>query len=370
MMKFRIQIFGTFGMVMLSCMPTLFSQGYTLEGVVFDHETRLPVSLATVYINGTSIGTITDVQGKFRLDQVFLPCELILSHVSYMVRSITLRDSTQTKGLQLQLDKKIIELREATIIHELLHDEYLRKFKLWFLGEDFEEYGADILNDSSLLIHIGENEEFTVEATHPIKVILPVTGYMVTVDLVNFNVKYRDDIDGYHCSILGYYFFEPVDVESRREQRMLARARAEAFYNSSMHFCKSLYHNQLLQNGYLFERNCNPSDDPDIIPVEGPDFTGSYGQDEYGNRRLLLTRFICRDFTIAYNYNSRNRPVDLTYLQSNPIRVEYSGLRFLRDSVYLYPSGRVPENSVAFIGSIGRKGVASMLPEDYIPSMQ
>lgn len=369
-MNFRILIFGTIGMVMLSCMLPLFSQGHTLEGVVFDRETRKPVSLATVYINGTSIGTITDLQGNFRLNHVMLPCELIVSHVSYTVERIALRDFSQTKGFQLLLEKKIVALREATIIHDNLREEYLKRFRKWFLGDEHEKYGAEILNDSSLQILIGENEEFNVEATLPIKIRLPVTGYILTVDLVTFDLRYSEDIDGYHCSILGYYFFEPVDVRSRRELRMLARARAEAYYNSSMHFCKSLYHNQLIQNGYLFERNCPPEDEADAVPAEGPDFIGSYGQDEYGNQRLLLTRFICRDFTIAYNYNSRNRPVDLTYLQSNPIRVEYSGLRFLRDSVYLYPSGRIPENSIAFIGSIGRKGVASMLPEDYIPSMQ
>ena len=368
-MKFRSLIAVIVGWIVLTSTPSLFSQVYTVEGVVVDHETGLPVPLATVYINGTSIGTITDTQGNFRLSQVFLPCELILSHVSYAVRSITLRDSAQIKGLQLQLEKKIIQLREATIIREILRNEYLKRFKIWFLGEDYDQYGAEILNDSALLIHVGENEDFTVEATEPINVYLPVTGYMMKADLVNFQLRYRKDMEGYLCSILGYYYFEPLDVRSRREQRMLARARTEAYYNSRMHFCKSLYHNQLLQNGYLFERSCRPEEAEAGLPG-GPDFVGSYGEDEYGNQRLLLTRFICDNFKITYNFNSRNRPVDLTYLQSNPMRVDISGLRFLQDSVYIYPSGRIPENSTAFSGSIGKKGVAFMVPEDYIPSMQ
>ncbi len=356
---------------MLICATGAFSQQvYTVEGQLLDRENMQPVPLAAVYINGTSIGTVTDARGHFRLGTVFLPCELILSHVSYNVSSIALRDSSQLQDLRLFMERRIIELREATVYTHHLRDEYLTRFKLWFLGREYEQYGAEIVNDSMLLIEIGENEQFSVEAPEPLEIFLPVTGYMLKVDLVNFDLTYSEEIEGYHCSILGYYFFEPRDPASGREQRKLARARTEAYYNSSMHFCKSLYHNQLLENGYLLETTCHPAVEEDADRRSAPDFIADYGQDEYGNNRLLLTRFSCYDFQITYHFNSRNRPVDLTYLQSNPMRVEQSGLRFLRDSVYIYPSGRIPENTVAFSGSIAEKGVISMVPEDYIPSMQ
>ena len=32
-------------------------------------------------------------------------------------------------------------------------------------------------------------------------------------------------------------------------------------------------------------------------------------------------------------YVTRNRPADLTYLDSNPTRVEWSGLKFLQDTI-------------------------------------
>jgi hypothetical protein len=137
-----------------------------------------------------------------------------------------------------------------------------------------------------------------------------------------------------------------------------------------MHFCKSLYHNKLAENGYLLERNCEADSLQENVPGSSPDFIASYGRDAYGNQRLELTRFACKNFWITYNYNGRKRPVDLTYLVSNPSRIEWSGLTFLKDTVHIYPSGRIPENSMLFSGSIGEKGVAFRLPEDYIPSMQ
>ena len=95
-----------------------------------------------------------------------------------------------------------------------------------------------------------------------------------------------------------------------------------------------------------------------------------YNQDAYDNQELLLTGFKCKEFRVTFYYNSRNRPVDLTYLDSNPNRIEWSDLRFLQDSIRIYPTGRIPGNSILFSNSMGRKRVASMLPEDYIPAMR
>ena len=369
-MSLRTNTTGISGIIFLMLSLSVFPQGYKVTGNVTEWRTGLPISLATVYINGTSLGTITDNLGNFHLDHVILPCELILSHVSYQVKRIPLMDSAQLTGLQLEMENRVVELQEATVTHKDLHEEYLRRFKQWFLGKNYEKQHAEILNDSVLLFQIMEDDQFTAEATEPLKIHLPVTGYLLSVDLVHFELRYREEMQGYHCSILGYYYFEPQRVTNSREQRTIARARVEAYYNSSMHFCKSLYHNQLRENGYLLESYCGEEAGNTGHPAPGPDFVGSYGSDEYGNTRLLLTRIKCPVFRITYHFNSRNRPVDLTYLDWNPSRIKWSGLQFLRDSVYIYPSGRIPENDILFSGSIGDKRIAFMLPEDYIPSMQ
>jgi hypothetical protein len=360
---------GVFLLLSYAALP-IFSQTYGVEGAVTDDLSGLPVPLASVYINGTSQGTITEENGFFRLRYLTLPCELIFSHVSYEPERMILTDTAQLRDMHIRLKRRMIPLQEATIIHQQLRSEYLRKFKRWFLGSDYEALGAELLNDSVLIFNIRENEQFSVDAKAPLWVEISATGYTIRVDLVLFDLRYQEETGGYHCSILGYYFFNPRELRSPHEQRQLARARAEAYYNSPAHFCKSLYHNQLLENGYLFERSCMPASSRVDDRPAAPDFMGSYVTDAYGNEQLLLTRFICRDFQIRYNFNSRNRPVDLTYLQSNPMKVELSGLLFLSDSIYIYPSGRVPENSMLFSGSIGKKGIATMLPEDYIPSMQ
>ena len=199
---------------------------------------------------------------------------------------------------------------------------------------------------------------------------LPLTGYVLKVDLVHFRLSYSEDLKGYHCSILGYYYFDPVDARSGRERRSFARARVQNFYNSSMHFCRSFYHNQLAENGYTLQSTCSSTEQG--IPRSDYRFNlkAEYAEDSYGNRMLILTKSSCNDFLISYHENSRQRPVDLSYLDKDRSTKKYSRLSFLSDTVRILPSGRIPENSLLFGGSIGEKRIACLLPEDYIPSMQ
>ncbi len=362
----RLLIIGLILSIGTSALP----QGIQISGSVTDRTSGLPIPDVTVYMNGSTNGTTTDETGQFNLEGIVLPGELIISHVSYDLERILLMDPATLDDLRVTLDLRVFQLEEATVIHSSVRIYYLEKFKAWFLGTDFKEYGAEITNDSILIFSIYENEQFSVYANEPLIVSLPETGYTLKVDLIKFDLRYDQALGGFHCSILGYYFFDPVDPGSHRKASDLARKRAEHYYNSSMHFCRSLYHNSLAENGYIFEKACSSGSTGAGEEDTGPDFIASYGPDAFGNRQLTLTNFNCPSFNITFCYNARNRPVDLTYLDSNPSRLEFSGLTFLQDTIRIYPSGRIPENFILFSNSIGQKGVASMLPEDYIPSMR
>jgi len=347
-----------------------FSQTFDLKGLVRDHETGLPIEDVTVYINGTTKGSITDHSGQFRLAGINLPCELILSHVSYQLQNIAIQDSSKLENLNFTLQKRIFKLEEATVFSATLRTQYLEQFKRWFLGVNYTEQEAEILNDSVLAFNMYDSAQFSVDANGPILVHLPLTGYTLKVDLVHFHLLYKEELEAFHCSILGYYYFDPMDPRSRREGRNMARARVRNFYNSSMHFCRSLYYNQLAENGFVFENACPPEKETAYSKDYRYDIKAEYINDEVGNKLLMLTHSSCNDFQIVYHENARHRPVDLTYLNNERSTFIYSKLSFLADTIHFYKSGRIPENTILFGGSIGKKGIAYMLPEDYIPSMQ
>ena len=101
----------------------IFSQGNHVSGKIIDRESGMPIDAATAYINGTSTGTTTDPSGVFQLDNVSLPSELIISHVSYELSRIDLQDASKLENLLYSMDKKVVMLEEATLIHD--HPQYL-----------------------------------------------------------------------------------------------------------------------------------------------------------------------------------------------------------------------------------------------------
>jgi len=346
------------------------SQSFDVTGQIKDLQSGDPIEDVTVYINGTARGTTTDQSGYFTLHSVSLTSELILSHVSYQLESILLQDSTALENMSYTLQKRVIKLQEVTVISESLKTKHMERFKTWFLGMNYMEEQAKILNDSVLIFNILGNNQFSVDATEAIQVHLPLAGYILNVDLVHFRLIYKEEFEGYHCSILGYYYFNPIEAKSRRERRNMARTRVRSFYNSAMHFCRSLYQNKLAENGYTLQNACQPKEENANSKDYRFDIKAEYITDDYGNKHLMLTHSACNNFLITYHENNRKRPVDLSYLDSERSIRKFSGLSFLSDTVHILPSGRVPENSILFSNLIGQKGVAYMLPEDYIPSMQ
>ena len=346
------------------------AQGYPLAGQVLDDETGDPIEYVTAYVNGTTRGTTTDSEGRFVMEGIVLPCELVLSHVSYKVRLVTLADTTGITLLNLRLRKKVIKLLEVTVIHDRLREVYLSRFKGWFLGSEYRSLNAEILNDSALIFIALEGEQFEAYSNEPLEILLPETGYRVKTELVHFNLNYKEELGRFHCSILGYFFFEEIIAQTRRKQRAIARNRVETFYNTRLHFCRSLYNNPLADNGYQLNRICyGENENPSGDQFE-PDFTYWYANDQSGSSVLHLSDFPCRTFTISFYHKSRNKPIDLTYLYAHPENRDLSRIWFLKDTIRIYPSGRVAENSILFNNTIGEKGVAWMLPDDYIPSMQ
>lgn len=345
-----------------------YSQVHNISGTVSDRENGEPIPFLTVYVNGTTTGTITDQAGHFELSGILLPCDLVLSHISYALHLITIQDTVNLSVFNVNLSRKIFPLKEATVIHNRLRDKYMERFKGWFLGPDYAEVNAEILNERALIFITLEEDQFEAYANEPLDIFLPETGYRVKTDLVHFRFLKKEELDGYHVSTLGYFFFEDLEADSRQQHKQMMRNRAAAYYNSRLHFCRSLYNNTLAENGYMFDRTCYDDEETAAGEFLKPDYTFWYEDQSAGKPILCLAEFTCPHFALAQYQKVGNRPIDLTYLYPHPNNAMASGLVFLKDTVHIYSTGRVAENSILFSGSIGDKGVAWMLPDDYIPS--
>lgn len=117
-MRFSVGFF-----ISLSLGVSTYSQN--LRGYVVDKETKQPVYYATIYFNGTSVGTYSDRNGCFVLNIAnFSTMPLTISALGYF--STTIDNLLSEKQIVVELNRKLIELDEERSMPEI-NKEYERR---------------------------------------------------------------------------------------------------------------------------------------------------------------------------------------------------------------------------------------------------
>ena len=257
--------------VLLLFPVALYSQ-HTITGIVLDSLTQEPLPSATVYVNGTTLGTATDVEGRFELKDVSLPATVVFSFVGYQTQAIELNRYPESLTISLKTND---ELPEVVVSGKknMPNKEDLDYFKSFFLGDDKWSKQARILNEDALLFYrtteyytpLSEDEiimarrgwvnanqiagtYFKAWASEPLIIDLPSLGYEVYVDLVRFEVKREKAITTH--DMLGYFYYKPYTKMSQRQARTIEGNRMRAYYGSTQHFLRSLSEDRLTENGY------------------------------------------------------------------------------------------------------------------------
>ncbi len=86
-----------------------------VKGVVIDEISQTPIANANVYFEATSIGTSSDEQGRFTIENVPMgPMVLRISHIGYQQKSVTVRlMAGEIKSVKILLTPKILNLNEV-----------------------------------------------------------------------------------------------------------------------------------------------------------------------------------------------------------------------------------------------------------------
>lgn len=409
-------------LAILLFIPILVYGQNNISGIVLDCLTQKPIPFATVYVNGTTKGTITDAQGFFDIDNISFPSTIVISHIGYLPQAKYV--VSNSSELLIELQTKVRELSEINITDMSLREKNVRTFESMFLGEDDWGKNAIIKNDSVLTFDISYNSKkffvndsidngikqgfiknfsewgedslyfiikelstFKASASEPLVIDLPLLGYKLNVDLVDFTIQYIGDRA--QCDILGYFYYIPYDTNRKSKLKKYDKNRRLVYYNSSQHFLRSLYDNKLEQNGYrLAEANINSklnlqmllgdvlggvggklSESINSIMSQGITKLESIRIDPYSkktdNNDMQILGLRDRRLYVLYYYKSNGSPINLKDNQtSNPYYL--SEIRFLKDTCTYTKEGIVPDNSIIFLGEISKKRVAACLPDDYI----
>lgn len=367
----------------------VFSQK-NLEGRVIDNNNS-GISNATIFINGTTIGTISDSNGYFILENVTAPCHIGVSHIKYEPNMINFKDTTYS-NITIFLKARNIQLKQVKVSNRNKRANNVNSFKNNFLGYDYFGKMAILLNDNDLfftnkyvyketkmpknltlygdikkeIIHKNDGDyiihkEITnksVSAKAPLKIDLPYLGYRIHTELIDYQVNWNNN-HNQMCTFLGYYFFTPY----KPERRKYIIRRKKAYYNSSLHFCRSIYKNQLKNNGFqlleVTENSRLKTRETKLINRDSLNIV-------FQNNVLQIIGLKGKHFTIIYNCRSNGSPKDLNThkLNSGPQSLIY----FNSDTCKINSNGIISDNSIIFGGSISEKKVGALLPENYSPN--
>ncbi|MBS1657489.1 MAG: carboxypeptidase-like regulatory domain-containing protein [Bacteroidetes bacterium] len=93
-----------------------YSNAQTLSGTVKDESNSEPLIGANVVIKGTSIGVVTDEDGKFSLDvgNRSFPITLMISYVGFVTRDFTVNEVSSKLSFRLEADRVVLSEVQIT----------------------------------------------------------------------------------------------------------------------------------------------------------------------------------------------------------------------------------------------------------------
>jgi hypothetical protein len=357
--------------IILFCPIALFGQQIT--GIVFDGDSNMPVDLATVYIDGTTVGSTTSSDGRFVLNSPATSGEIVVSHLSYNTEVVSFEKITNL-NITIALIPRIFTLKQVSKSSINLRWKNLQYFKDMFLGSDDWGRSAIIENDSVLFFKVEHYDydfndsaqekrikSIEVEATAPIKISLPKLGYTLQYDLVRFKDMVDTILNRRVISTQGYYYYQPMQTSNRMKEREYRRNRLLAFYYSPQHFIRSFSNNKLLKNGYLLYEHLHDSvqDSVSFFYLDSCDCT------IYSSYDVMITGMKDRLFYILY-FEFNDKPVDLT--RTRILREWKRSAIYFKDDVCIFrKDGSLPGGSVIFDKGIGEKKIGAALPFEYKP---
>ncbi len=311
----------------------------TIKGTIINQSTDSVIYMATVYFNGTSVGTYSDKNGHFELDiSKFKPMPITISALGYY--SITLSAYSPDKLQDVFLTPKVFELKEVVIgpgkkAYDNSRVRNLKIFKNEFLGESVNSYECEIINEDDLIFD-SANGILKAFASKPLIVRNNNLSYTITYYLDKFELNETQK----SLIILGNVIFRDDSQSADQSQKQkIDKERKKAFYGSRLHFFRSLWKDDIKAAGFAIK--------------------------SLGNKELKYDSFVLQSDSI------RNG-TDLKFLKdSGDLIITYypkyarTWIKLLKQKVSFDKFGYFDPSGINWGGKMSGDRIADLLPYDY-----
>lgn len=240
---------GCFLVTLIFCFEVISAQSH-IQGRVVLAETGAPVPGSSIFINNTSKGTVAGADGRFRLEDV--PAgkhELIISAVGYETVVYPFTDKQLPLQLKVEMLLKVKELENVTVepYTEEGWDKWGNTFWENFIGHTENAARCRIRNKESIRFrYFRKSNRLIAFSDEALQIENKALGYTISYQLEDFEINFNDKSSFF----MGYSLYN----EDRKERNSWQRKRDKAYYGSLMHFMRSLYANNLAEQGFEVRR--------------------------------------------------------------------------------------------------------------------
>lgn len=345
----------------------------TFRGWVRQKGTNEPVIGASVFLNGTTIGGITDEKGNYEIKGIPSGThQLVISFIGFATNSYQIKASGgNTYILNTFLSPKTKELEAVEVISRPLVDSsewsmHYRAFKKEFIGYSPNSRRCELENPEAIGFTYDQDEDLLkAHAEEPIIVINKSLGYKIQCQLVSFEKRKQET--KFHIRAL----FEDLEASNRRVSKRWNRNRKETYEGSSPHFFKSLITDRIKREGYrcylIKDKEYKEVDRDEILKQDSTGFNWVLKFDS-----TLFVRYTLEKETIAYleHLNETARKREDSYAVGSSIQQEpgdqVSMIELTKKQVILFPNGQVknPEGLLR-LGYWSWERLGDLMPVNY-----
>jgi len=338
--------------VTTAVLSELFGLSYenVITGKIKDESTGDPLSYVNIFINNTTWGTTTDLNGSFKLFSISSgKYEIVFSMIGYETQSriINVGDTTEI-FIEILLHPKIYTTKEIDVIAE--------RPEQWF--EDLKDFKEKFFGYSSVPIKCSIENEYYLEFEHPHKNIL-IAKCQVPLKIINYTFGYsiscevqKFEYDKWSKELKQKYrlYYSELDTSDVEVKQDWAQKRKKMYKKSMYYFLKTLITKKMSETEFDIFLTGN-------VHAYNP----SRGFNLQSTDEILQKNDSAKTYILKFDDYLRVERYSNFYLASiSWIKLNYP---FITIDEYGYP---VEDYAVTLLGSWAKSGIASSLPKNFI----
>lgn len=333
---------------------------FVITGTVVDSASKEPLVNASVFCQNTTLGTVTDKEGKFSLSLKSGGYDLIFSYTGYLTQTLRV---TENNKIDIQLVKEEKSMGEVVLrnTYEVADGwaKYGDFFFQNFIGSTPNAAKCTLLNPEVLkFYYYKRSNRLKVLATDAIQIANHALGYNLRYQLDSFVYFYNTHVNSYRGNCL----YTEMEADDSTKQ-VWSKARAKAYEGSKLHFMRSYYDSSLYEDGWVIDM-LDEKNEKKFNRVDNPYDTLYYGALD---STLQIEIWFPRKLSIAYT----NKKPEPEYLKKMglPKNVQYPiSYIDIKETIAITENGYYYEQKDWLNqGYWSWKNVADLLPYDYLP---